>query len=106
MLWSGSLMTEKRFKVNADYLNNIDSIIDNETGIEYDYLEIGQLLNGLSDENKQYKKNSISLKQLYKILEENKEHFLSLSECFSEKLLIKTIFRNIDEDIESRELSE
>ncbi len=56
----------------------------------------------LQQENEQYKKNSISLKQLYKILEENKEHFLSLSECFSEKLFIKTIFRNIDEDIESR----
>ena len=48
-------MTEKRFKVNADYLNNIDSIIDNETGIEHDYLEIEELLNGLNDENEQLK---------------------------------------------------
>ena len=44
-------MTEKRFKVNADYLNNIDSIIDNETGIEHDYLEIEELLNELAEEN-------------------------------------------------------
>ena len=49
---------------------------------------------------------TISLKQLDKILEENKEHFLSLSECFAEKLLIKTIFRKIDESIESREVIE
>ena len=54
--------------------------------------------------NKQEK--TISLKQLDKILEENKEHFLSLAECFSEKLFIETIFRNIDDSIESREVEE
>ena len=48
-------MTKKRFKVNADYLNNIDSIIDNETGIEHDYLEIEELLNKLAKENKELK---------------------------------------------------
>lgn len=48
-------MTEKRFKVNADYLNNLDSIIDNETGIEHDYLEIEELLNDLNNENKELK---------------------------------------------------
>ena len=54
-------MTEKRFKVNADYLNNLDSIIDNETGIEHDYLEIEELLNGLNDENKQLKHDATVL---------------------------------------------
>ena len=48
-------MTKKRFKVNADYLNNIDSIIDNKTGIEHDYLEIEELLNELAEENKELK---------------------------------------------------
>ena len=70
------------------------------------YKKLLQKYDDLKKENERYKKNSISLKQLYKILEENKEHFLSLSECFSEKLFIKTIFRNIDEDIESREEEE
>lgn len=49
---------------------------------------------------------TISLKQLDKILEEIKEEYILKSECFAEKLLIKTIFRRIDENIESREVEE
>ena len=67
-------MTEKRFKVNADYLNNIDSIIDNETGIEHDYLEIEELLNELAEENKELQeRNDRQYKQLgdlYRLIEE------------------------------------
>ena len=95
-------MTEKRFMVD-DAGELID--LNNHKFIDYGE-ECCNLLNELADENEQYKKNSISLKQLYKILEENKEHFLSLAECFSEKLFIKTIFRHIEEDIESREVLE
>lgn len=92
-------MTAKRFTINT-----LDGSIDLRDNNEVmTYKQVVDLLNELAEENEKYKKNSISLKQLYKILEENKEHFLSLSECFSEKLFIKTIFRNIDEDIESRE---
>ena len=54
-------MTEKRFKINADYLINIDNIIDNKTGIEHDYLEIEELLNGLNDENEQLNENNMHL---------------------------------------------
>ena len=71
-------------------------------------------LNKLNEENEQLKQQDKINEDCYKKLlqkyddlkKENKEHFLSLSECFSEKLFIKTIFRNIDEDIESRELEE
>ena len=67
-------MTEKRFKVNADYLNNLDSIIDNETGSEHDYLEIEELMNGLNDENKELKKEVDEQNKAFKELKkENKE---------------------------------
>ena len=59
-------MSEKRFKVNDDYLNNIESIIDNKTGIEHDYLEIEELLNELAEENEQLKQVAKENKKLKK----------------------------------------
>ena len=64
------------------------------------------LFNELVGENVKLKEKTISLKQLDKILEEIKEEYILKSECFAEKLLIKTIFRRIDEYIESREVEE
>ena len=113
-------MTVKRFTINDCRVLSNEQVLkilnqlteENEQLKQQDkinedcYKKLLQKYDDLKKENERYKKNSISLKQLYKILEENKEHFLSLSECFSEKLVIKTIFRNIDEDIESREEEE
>lgn len=105
-------MTEKRFEYyETNVVGHITKgvkIIDEFGNEEYisSIREIVWLLKELNEENEQYRKNSISLKQLCKILEETKEYFLSLSECFSEKLFIKTIFRKIDENIESMEEEE
>ena len=86
-------MTEKRFKVNADYLNNLDSIIDNETGIEHDYLEIEELLNGLNDENEQSKMMIATLRNIVLENEDLEKENKELKD-FKEK-----VFDLIDENI-------
>ena len=96
-------MTKKRFKVNADYLNNIDSIIDNETGIEHDYLEIEELLNRLAEKNKQ-------LKQSYKEFEDEcQSTFNAMSrkqnDLYRKNFKLKEENEQLKQDIENLEIT-
>ena len=94
-------MTEKRFKVNADYLNNLDSIIDNETGIEHDYLEIEELLNGLNDENEQSK---MMIATLRNIVLENEDLEKENKELKKQLTLAKPLYSRRELEKENKEL--